>query len=127
MKVSMFDVSDLENPKEMYTIDIGEKFITSELMNNHKALFYNKSRDLIGFPYTHRGNTANDDENGLILLKIDLEKGFEEYGKISNKVNSSTNIDRAIYINDVLYTLSDTQIISYDLNTIEKLKELIFE
>ena len=127
MKVSMFDVSDLENPKEMYTINVGEKFISSELMYNHKVLFSNKNRNLIGFPYTYRGNRVQDDENGLILLKVDLENGFEEYGKISNKINGLTNIKRAIYINDILYTISNTRIISYDLITIEKLKELILE
>lgn len=127
IKVSMFDISELESPKEMYSISVGEKYTSSELMNTHKALFYNENKNLIGFPYTFRGDTSNDDRNGLVLLKIDLGNGFEEYGNISNKVNYSTNINRAIYINDILYTLSNTEIISYDLNTIEKLDELTFE
>ncbi|MCX4275311.1 MAG: beta-propeller domain-containing protein, partial [Candidatus Gastranaerophilales bacterium] len=31
MKMSMFDVSDLENPKEMFNINIGEKYASSEI------------------------------------------------------------------------------------------------
>lgn len=122
MKMSMFDVSDLENPKEMFSIDIGEEKSYSEITSNHKALFYNKDRNLIGFPVTYRNSGVS--ENGLVIYKINLENGFEMYGEIKQKINYKTNIDRAIYIGDKLYTLSDRQIISYDLNTVEKINEI---
>ena len=44
MKMSMFDVSDVENPKEMFSVDIGENYTSSEITYNHKALFYHKNR-----------------------------------------------------------------------------------
>ena len=64
---------------------------------------------------------------GFVIYKIDLEKGFEEYGEILEKSNYITNINRAIYIGDTLYTLSDSEVISYDLNSFEKIKELELE
>ena len=124
MKMSMFDVSDLENPKEMFNVNIGDSYAYSEITSNHKALFYNKDKNLIGFPVTLREYKASDDRNAFIIYKIDLEKGFEKYGEITQKINYRTNIDRAIYIGNVLYTLADSKIVSYDLNTIEKIKEL---
>lgn len=129
MKMSMFDVSDLENPKEIFSTDIGDKnyYTYSDIIHNHKVLFYNKNKNLIGFPYTNRGNTYKDDKSGFVIFKIDLESGFEKYGEILNKVDYNKNITRIIYINDDLYTLSNSDIIEYDLNSFEKKKEVIFE
>ncbi len=117
MKMSMFDVSDVENPKEMFSIDIGDSYAYSEIMYNHKALFYKKSENLIGFPISYNG------KNRLEIFKIDLENGFEKYAEFINDKYSSS-IERAIYIEDTLYTLHYNKIISYNLNTFEKIKEL---
>lgn len=125
MKMSMFDVSDLENPKEMFSIDIGENYAYSEVLSNHKCLFYKKSENLIGFPVTYRENYSRNDRNSFTIFSIDLENGFEKYGEISQKIDYRTNIDRAIYIKDVLYTLSETKMVSYDLNTMEQKNELV--
>ena len=123
MKMSMFDVSDLENPKELFHVDIGDDYTYSEITNNHKALFYHKDKNLIGFPVTYRQQNAFKDKNGFIIFKINLEKGFEKYGEIIQNIDYRTNVDRVIYIGDVLYTLSDTKIVSYDLINLKKLNE----
>lgn len=128
MKISMFDVSDLENPKEIFSEDIGGSYAYSELEHNHKVLFYSKAKNLIGFPVSLRELQYRDDKNGFIIFKIDLENGkFEKYGEILQKIDYRTNIDRAIYIEDKLYTLSDSQIVCYDLNTLQMIKELKVE
>jgi inhibitor of cysteine peptidase len=117
MKMSMFDVSDVENPKEMFSIDIGTKYVYSEILYNHKSLFYKKSENLIGFSVNY------DNKNRFEIFKIDLENGFEKYGEILND-KGFRGIERAIYIEDILYTLHYNRIISYNLNTFEKLNEL---
>ena len=118
MKISMFDISDLENPREMYTMNIGEEYVYSELEYNHKALFINKDKNLIGFPLTYNG------KNSFILIKINLENGFEKYNEITKELNYKTNINRGIYINSVFYTLAENEIISYDLNTMKEQNKL---
>jgi len=123
MKMSMFDVSDLENPKELFHVNIGDDYTYSEITNNHKALFYHKDKNLIGFPVTYRENNASRDKNGFIIYKINLEKGFEKYGEILQNIDYRTNVDRVIYIGDVLYTLSNTKIVSYNLIDLKKLNE----
>ncbi len=128
MKISMFDVSDLENPKEIFSEDIGGSYAYSELEYNHKVLFYSKTKDLIGFPITLRESNYKNDRNGFIIFKIDLENGkFEKHGEILQEIDYRTNIDRAIYIENKLYTLADTQIVSYDLNSLEEIKKLNIE
>lgn len=123
MKMSMFDVSDLENPKEMFSVDIGNKYAYSEITSNHKALFYNKAKNLIGFPVTITDYNTTKEE--FALYTIDLEKGFVEYGKIEqNKKDWQTNIKRGIYIGDSFYILAETKITKYNLETLEKIDEI---
>ena len=128
MKMSMFDVSDLENPVELFNVDIGTENAYSEVTHNHKVLFYKKAENLIGFPVTYRDYDYRNDRDGFVIFRVDLENNqFEKYGEILQEINYRTNIRRIIYIEDVVYTLSDTQIVSYDLNTFEKLKEVVIE
>lgn len=126
LKMSMFDVADLENPKELFSVDIGNRYTYSEITSNHKALFYSKAKHLIGFPVT-----LNDDKNSkeqYVLYTIDLENGFIEYGKIEQKkIDWRTNIKRGIYIEDDFYTLAETKIIKYNLESLEKINELELE
>ena len=125
MKMSMFDVSDLENPKEIFNVDIGTEYASSEVTYNHKALFYKKSENLIGFPVNYRSNNYRNSENGFIIFKIDLENNkFEKYGEILHEMDYRSDVRRVMYIEDILYTLGYSSIVSYDLNTFEKLNEV---
>lgn len=128
MKMSMFDVSDLNNPVEIFNVDIGENNVSSEMSYNHKALFYNKEKNLIGFGIRDYLSTSSYKATSKFLIyKIDLEKGFQEYGEIAQVYNWSTDIDRAIYIDNKLYTLAETEIKEYNLENMEKIAELELE
>lgn len=125
MKMSMFDVSNLENPQEIFSVDIGTEYTSSEVTHNHKALFYKKTENLIGFPVTYRENNYRNNQNGFIIFKIDLANNqFEKYGEILHGLDYRENVRRIIYIEDILYTLGYSNIVSYDLNTFEKLNEV---
>ncbi len=50
VKLSMFDISDVKNPKEVYKTVIGERNTETEAAYNPKALFIDTSKKLIGFP-----------------------------------------------------------------------------
>ncbi len=52
MKLGMFDVTDVNNPKEMFKEVIGDNGTESELLYNHKALLFNKEKGLLAFPIT---------------------------------------------------------------------------
>ncbi len=128
MKMSMFNVSDLNNPVEMFNIDIGDNRVSSEMSYNHKALFYNKEKNLIGFGIRDYSNTSYKTTSKFMIYKIDLEKGFQNYGEIeSQEYNWKTNIDRAIYIDNKLYTLAETEITEYNLENMEKIAKLELE
>lgn len=119
MKMSMFDVSDAENPKEIFNIDIGNSYTYSDILYNHKSLFYKKADNLIGI------NVGSNGKNTFELFKIDLEKGFEEYGRITGE--NIHSIERTIYIENTLYSLGYKNIISYNLENLQKINELEIE
>ncbi|MCX7842856.1 MAG: beta-propeller domain-containing protein [Clostridia bacterium] len=150
MKLAIFDVSDVSNPKEKFTQKIGDRGTESELLHNHKALLFSKEKNLLAFPVTLM-EIKNSSEKvkegfpqygqftfqGAYVYNIDMEKGFtlkgrithisdEEYAKAGSQwYDSNKNIQRIIYIGDNLYTLSNSMIKANQLNDLKEKKSLI--
>lgn len=123
MKMSMFDVSDLNNPKEIFNIDIGEGTTYSNLQYDHKTLFYNKTQNLIGFRINQSGKNY---KNGYVIYKINLEENkFEKYAEfLQDNSRYISNIQRVIYIENTLYLLGINEITVYDLPTVRKIQTI---
>lgn len=125
MKMAMFDVTDPNNPQELYNVKIGEKGTYSELLYNHKALLFSKEKNIIAFPISITDNDYKVTFQGAIVYGVSLEKGFELKTKISNSATdydryySRNSVERIIYIKDTLFTLSNGLIKAVDLNTFE--------
>ncbi len=123
VKLSMFDVSDLSNPKEIFTKSLGEGYSYSNVTYDHKVLMYDKERNLMGFPITMKGDKGKM-QDSIIILNIDLEnKEFKVHSKYTVD-NFSYYIRKVIYIEDTLYILCDSEILSFDINTLEKISNL---
>ena len=125
MKMAMFDVTDPNNPQELYNVKIGEKGTYSELLYNHKALLFSKEKNIIAFPVSITEDDYKVTFQGAIVYGVSLEKGFELKTKISNSATdydryySRNRVERIIYIKDTLFTLSNVLIKAVDLNTFE--------
>jgi uncharacterized secreted protein with C-terminal beta-propeller domain len=52
MKIALFDVTDVNHPKEKFKEIIGDRGTDSELLRNHRALFFSKERNIMAFPIT---------------------------------------------------------------------------
>lgn len=130
MKMALFDVSNPTNPKELYSVDIGEKGTYSELLNNHKALLFSKEKNIIAFPISIR--EENEEYNtklifqGAIVYGLDLNEGFTSKGLISHmpiedgEYDNTKEVERIIYIKDNLYTLSKELIESTNIETMQE-------
>ena len=98
MKIALFDVTDVANPKVLFKEVIGDRGTQSELLNNHKALLYDKARNLFAFPVevheiknkqTYEGQDPGSQYGepvfqGAYVYNLDLEKGFQLKGKITH-------------------------------------------
>lgn len=156
MKIALFDVTDPANPVQEYSIGIGDRGTYSEVLYNHKALLFNASTGLIGFPVTLAeladenadANTYGDYvSQGFYVYDLDLETGFTLKGVISHYADGeyssiwdsyweddysysyepSKDILRGAYMDDYLYTVSNYGVKVNDLNTMEELNEIILE
>lgn len=58
IKVAMYDVSDLNNPKEVQNVVIGQSGSSTDAAWNHKALMVDRERGLLAFPVTESGWTT---------------------------------------------------------------------
>ena len=136
MKMALFDVTNPNKPKELYSVDIGEEGTYSELLNNHKALLFSKEKNIIAFPVSISEETGRYNTNlkfqGAIVYGLDLEKGFTLKGTIAHMeiengyrdYDYKREVERIIYIKDNLYTLSKSLIKSTDMNTMQEKSSL---
>lgn len=106
LKLSLFDVSDLRNPKEIDKIILDEYF--SETLVNHKAFLEDSKNQLFFIPTTNTWYIFSYKDKKLNLLK-----------EIKDK-----NPERAVFINNYLYLLSYDKIAVYDELTLKKIKEI---
>lgn len=132
MKMALFDVSNPVKPKELYSIDIGDRGTYSEILNNHKALLFSKEKNIIAFPISISEEIGKYKDKlkfqGAIVYGLDLEKGFTEKGKIAHMqiedgyrdYDYTKEVERIIYIKDSLYTLSEGLIKSTNMNTMKE-------
>lgn len=126
MKMALFDVTDPTNPKEMYSVDIGEKGTYSELLYDHKALLFSKEKNIIAFPISITKEEYNVKFQGAIVYGLNLEDGFTLKGQISHmqddydRYNYENRVERIIYINDNLFTLSGGMIKATNINSMEE-------
>lgn len=73
VKLSMFDVSDPSDVKEIHKISLKE-FSSTAVSSNHKAALIDVEENMIGFPV--RGYGDNGEYNVYLIYGYDKEKGF---------------------------------------------------
>ena len=126
MKMALFDVTDPNNPIELYSVKIGEKGTYSELLNNHKALLFSKEKNIIAFPISITEEDYQVTFQGAIVYGLDLENGFNLKGQIAHfdleedVYSYRRAVERIIYIEDTLVTLSEELVKATDMNTMEE-------
>lgn len=123
LKMAMFDISDVNNPQELFKISVGDRYTTSELIYNHKALLFSKEKNIIAFPLTSYESRKTNSR--AEIYDIDLEKGFTLKGEISH-INEDyrENVERIVFANNTYYTLSKTLVKAANMETLEIVKEI---
>ncbi len=146
LKISLFDVSDVENPREQAKIVIGDRGTDSNALYDHKAFLFNKEKGVLVLPvrlakineqtylqqYEKVPSWAYGEIvwQGAYVLDID-EKEIKVRGKVTHYnveskkyYNWGYEVERSLYIDDALYTISKAKIKASDLNTVEDINEI---
>lgn len=145
VKISLFDVTDVENPIEMDKVVIGDRGTESLATSDHKAFLFDKAKNLLVVPMTvaelKPGQIKSDQGeftfSGAYVYKLTLEDGFEFKGRITHLENndslmksgyyystSGSDIQRSLYMDNVLYTVSNKMIKANNLDTVEEINKV---
>lgn len=143
VKLSLFDVSDVENPKQIDKYEIGDQGTDSEALREHKAFLFDKEKNLLVIPVREvKGNRYYDGRygyyrqriwQGAYVFGLTPEDGFEVKGKVTHNEldedyryywGSPNAVRRSLYMDDVLYTVSSAKIKMNDLDDIDEINEI---
>jgi len=145
IKISLFDVSDIENPQELAKIEIGDRGSDTPALREHKSVLFDKERNLLVIPileaqideedysseipdnaygdYVYQGAYLFDvSPEGISLRgRVTQIDDPEEFIKSGWYHSSDYTITRSLYIDDVLYTISSSML---QLNSLDDLSQL---
>ncbi len=137
LKLALFDVSDVEHPTQLAKYEIGTEGTDSEALNDHKAFLFDKKKNLLVIPVREVKDRPHSTEGywtwnvwqGAYVFGLTIEDGFELKGKISHRDSSLEEsswyysspwaVRRSLFMDDVLYTVSDKLIKMNSLDDIQ--------
>ena len=146
VKISLFDVSDITDPKELAKLEVGDRGTESNALYDPHAFLFSRARNLLVLPILEAQIDETDFADGEAppdwygeyvnqgAYVFDIsENGIEHRGTVSHIENpeeflmsgywfeSDLQVQRSLYIEDNLYTLSNGMI---KVNNIQSLEEL---
>ncbi|MEM1483396.1 beta-propeller domain-containing protein [Oscillospiraceae bacterium PP1C4] len=126
LKLSLFDVSDPLNPKELNVYNLGGQGSDSAALYNHKAVMFHPEQKLVGFSaFVYN---ASGGQPAYYLFRYDREKGFTLEKSIgigdAAPYTAFSDVTRSLYIGNTLYAFSPEAVTSYDLKTFAQVQTL---
>ena len=154
MKMALFDVSNVNQPREIAQTTIGNRQTTSAVLINHKALLFSKEKNLLAIPVnrysqdfslssvnlsdneslerSYRSSLSKPIAEGYLVYDLSLENGFVEKGLITHEANDLSSFYqpnsmlRGLYIDQDLFTVSQEEIQVHTLSDLEQIGHLEF-
>jgi len=149
VKISLFDVSDVGNPIEIAKFEIGDRGTSSPVLSDHKAFLFDKSKCLLVLPVL----VAEIDQSkypggvppyisgdyvwqGAYVFEVSTDKGLVFRGGITHiednidlqrtgyYFSSSYSVKRTLYIDNVLYTISEKKVKMNSLENLDRINEV---
>jgi inhibitor of cysteine peptidase len=145
VKISLFDVSDVSDPKELAKFEIGDRGTDSPALYNHKAFLFSRAKNLLVIPVLEAriddGDYSGDVPpnaygeyvyQGAYVFHVSREQGIDLRGRVTHIddpqdflksgywFESELSVERSLYIDDVLYTISGRMIKMNDLSDLSE-------
>jgi inhibitor of cysteine peptidase len=137
VKIALFDVSDVTNPKQLDKVQIGDAGSDSAALTDHHAFLFDRDKNLLVIPVravsmvqVNKGDYYNNQPQvwyGAYVFGLTPETGFSLRGTVQHGSgdngyyyygSSGSDVKRSLYIGDVLYTMSAKQIKANSLGNI---------
>jgi uncharacterized secreted protein with C-terminal beta-propeller domain len=138
LKLALFDVSDVEHPKQIDKVEIGDSGTDSAVLYDHKAFLFDKGKNLLvipvrqvtSVPVIQKPGYYDNQQRiwyGAYVFGVTPDTGFVLRGTVEHGSadggyywygSSANEVKRSLYIENDLYTISSTKIIASDLANI---------
>ena len=120
LKIALFDVSDYNHPQEVGHVNIGSVGSDSEALRDHRAFLFDREKNIMVIPVKEVSESVTGGTwQGTYVFGIDPEKGFTGKGKVEQG-NAGSPVRRSLFMDSILYTISDQNIIASDLDDLVK-------
>ncbi|MCX8175147.1 MAG: beta-propeller domain-containing protein [Candidatus Micrarchaeota archaeon] len=140
VKISLFDVSDMANPREVAKYEIGDRGTYSPALHDHKALLFSREKNLLVLPVSEARIDSSKYAGGVVppwqygdfvfqgayVFNIS-QNSIELRGRISHATDQELKkmrshfwefavpVSRSLYMDNYLYTISDRYVKANDL------------
>jgi uncharacterized secreted protein with C-terminal beta-propeller domain len=128
IKLSLFDVADVEHPAEVSSFVIGSaeaEWASSEAQFDHKAFLLVPDPALVVIPVTiyRWDGTSPSYWYGAYAVEVSPQGGFRLHGTIDHDAGNdsmywSSQVRRSLTIGDVLYTVSGSLVLGNRVDTL---------
>lgn len=125
LKVSIFDVSDPANPKELHTKVFGSGWeVYSEVSYNPRSLMVDMDKGVVGLPVNNNGSSDFEHKYwaGFALLRVSGD-GIKVLSELGGSESYAYN-QRLIYIGDTLYLAMNDSLTAYSYENYKELASL---
>jgi len=140
VKISLFDVTNMFDPKEIAKYEIGDRGSDSPVLRDHKAFLFDREKNLLVIPVS----VTKMNESGappyiygktvyqgayVFTISLTLEDKIVLRGRITHVENgdvddTSFHVIRTLYIGEVLYTISNSKLKMNSLSDFTEINEL---
>lgn len=136
IQLSLFDVSDLSDPKLVQQLSLGNSGSYSDVSYTHRAFTFLESGGLLALPAqlaTAKSNISpqfvyQPPEDAVLCLHVDATAGFTTLGKLTFPVPGDFSYipwRRAAIIGDVIYGITSDSIVAAPKGALTNVKTLV--
>jgi len=122
LKIALFDVADVHNPRLVDEEKLGGYGSDSEALRDHKAFLFDREKDLLVLPVRIAEDTPSNRGvsqvwGGAYVFGVNPDLGFIPKGTVVHYRDSGNpnDVKRSFYIENVLYTLAPDKVVMSDL------------
>lgn len=116
VKISMFDISDPADVKEVHKYTLKETY-HSDIFNDYRAVLVDAERNMIGF-------SAYGTNEYYYIFSYDETNGFRV--EMEEEVNGNSYMGtRGVYVGDKLFVIKGNAVESYRIGSYEKVDDIL--
>ncbi len=144
IKIALFNVADVKNPKVADDIIVGDSSTHSEALYEHKSFFFDKKSRVLSIPISGDAESLSGiinskkfapDHNrwsGFYVFDLNSSEGFNLKGTITHSAAKDSRYygmsnARTFYIDEILYTSSEGYLKMNFLDSLEEVNSIKLE